>query len=91
MRIEAAPHLSRFDDRRPRPELRRAGFDRRAEPAPVASPRAAASPHVWLQPAFGAHILGQAAPERAAPGVLARAYAQPESRTPLRPRAIRTA
>ncbi len=41
--------------------------------------------HVWFAPTFGAHILGQARPERVTPARARRAYSQPEARTPLRP------
>lgn len=82
--------MYRFDDRRPRPDVRRAASDRRQEARP-SSPRAEAQPHIWFQPVFGAHILGQVAPERAPAAAVARAYAQPEARMPVRPRTVRTA
>lgn len=93
MRIEAAPPVFRFDDRRPRPNVRRDDAGDRREPgrqqARAAMP--AGEAHVWFHPALGAHILGQVAPERVSAAVVSRAYAQPEAKTPLRPRQDRTA
>ncbi len=73
------------DERRQRFEDRRmATEDRRFEPEQH-SQRARHEAHVWFQPAFGAHILGQTAPSKVNGATATRAYTQPESRTPLRP------
>jgi hypothetical protein len=91
MRVEAAPYVFRSDDRRQRFEDRRASEeDRRAETV-QAAPRAQHAAHVWFAPAFGAHILGQVTPERVTPSRVKRAYAQPESQTPLRPSLVKSA
>jgi hypothetical protein len=85
MRVEAAPHVFRNEDRRQRPEERRGtGEDRRAD-AQRETPRARHEAHLWFAPVFGAHLLGQAAPTRVTPKQARRAYQQPEARTPLRP------
>jgi hypothetical protein len=91
MRVEAAPYVFRSEDRRRRFEDRRtADDDRRIETAHTAE-RARHEAHVWFAPAFGAHILGQAKPQRVTPAEARRAYAQPEARTPLRPRVVKRA
>jgi hypothetical protein len=88
MRVEPAPYVFRNEDRRQRFEDRRTvETDRRAEAAQQ-STRARHEAYNWLSPAFGAHILGQSTPARATPDEIRRAYAQPESRTPLRPEHI---
>lgn len=86
MRVEPAPHVFRNEDRRQRPQDRRGtGQERRAD-AEQDVPRARhASPRVLFASAFGAHILGQVAPQRASARYARRAYQQPEARTPLRP------
>lgn len=61
--------------------------DRRTQTEQAAD-RARHEAHVWFAPAFGAHILGQARPERVTPARARRAYCQPEARTPLRPNII---
>lgn len=93
MRIEAAPPVYRFDDRRPRPQVRREETSDRRNPdqASPSTPNATGRSHVWFEPAFGAHILGQVTPERATAAAATRAYTQPEARTPLRPRQDQTA
>jgi hypothetical protein len=85
MRVEAAPHVFRNEDRRQRTEERRgAGEDRRAD-AQRETSRAKHEAHPWLAPAFGAHLLGQLSPTRVNPSQARRAYQQPEAKTPLRP------
>ncbi len=85
MRVEAAPYVFRSEDRRQRFDDRRvAECDRRILSEQSAG-RARHEAHVWFAPAFGAHILGQARPERVTPARARRAYSQPEARTPLRP------
>lgn len=85
MRVEATPFVYRNAERRQRFEDRRtATEDRRSEPQQPSS-RARHEAHVWFAPAFGAHILGQVAPAKVNTTAAARAYTQPESRTPLRP------
>jgi hypothetical protein len=85
MRVEAAPHVFRNEDRRQPPEDRRGtGEERRADPdrgAPNAKPNAAP----WFPSIFGAHLLGQVEPSRVSPKLARRAYQQPEAKTPLRP------
>jgi hypothetical protein len=91
MRIEPAPYVFRNEDRRQRfAERRHEQRERRTEPRADA-PRARHAIHVWFAPAFGAHLLGQIKPETVVPAIAARAYTQPESRTPLRPRLIKSA
>lgn len=85
MRVEAAPHVFRNEDRRQRAEERRGtGEDRRSDPHRD-EPRARHAAHPWLASAFGAHLLGQVLPTRISPTLARRAYQQPEARTPLRP------
>lgn len=85
MRVEATPFVYRNEERRQRFEDRRmAEEDRRFQPKQPAS-RARHEAHVWFASAFGAHILGQATPPKVNATEAARAYTQPESRTPLRP------
>jgi hypothetical protein len=90
MRVEPAPYVFRNEDRRGRFADRRASPDRRNE-EPATCPRARHAAHVWFTPAFGAHLLGQIVVERIIPGRAARAYTQPESRTPLRPSRVESA
>jgi hypothetical protein len=85
MRVEAAPYVFRSEDRRQRPEGRRFAEEDRRTQKEQPSERARHAAHVWFAPAFGAHILGQAKPERVTPAQARRAYTQPETRTPLRP------
>jgi hypothetical protein len=90
MRVEPAPYVFRNEDRRQRFAERRAETeDRRSEAKP--GPRARHAAHVWFAPAFGAHLLGQSAPEKVFPALARRAYTQPESRTPLRPSLVKSA
>jgi hypothetical protein len=84
MRVEACIQAYRMEDRRQRFADRRAETGHQPEAA-SAQPRAAHAAHQWFQPAFGAHILGQIAPEAADPTAALNAYTQPETRTPLRP------
>jgi hypothetical protein len=85
MRVEAAPYVFRHEDRRQRFEDRRAqDDDRRADPERHTT-RASHVSQPWLTPTFGAHLLGQIAPERAEAATIRRAYLQPEAKTPLRP------
>ena len=88
MRVEAAPYVFRSDDRRQRFEDRRASEDDRRFQQQQSAERARHEAHVWFAPAFGAHILGQAKPERVTPAQARRAYSQPETRTPLRPNVV---
>jgi len=85
MRVEAAPHVFRNEDRRQRPEDRRGtGDERRTDPY-RGPERARYTAVPWFAPVFGAHLLGQIEPSRASPKQVRRAYQQPEARTPLRP------
>lgn len=85
MRVEAAPHVFRNEDRRQRPEDRRGtGEERRADPDRGAG-RATHASMPWFAPVFGAHLLGQSKQERVSPKLARRAYQQPEAKTPLRP------
>ena len=88
MRVEAAPHVYHFEDRRQRAEDRRApeqefetAFEKQAN-------RARHEAHLWFAPTFGAHILGQSKPPRVSASEARRAYQQPEARTPLRPQTV---
>jgi hypothetical protein len=90
MRVDPAPYVFRNEDRRGRFADRRAIAERRVD-EPVTRPRAQHSAHVWFTPAFGAHLLGQAVAERIVPARAARAYSQPEARTPLRPSLVKSA
>lgn len=90
MRVEACPYVYQPEDRRQRTFDRRSETDRR-EPDDAPHHRARHAPHVWFQPAFGAHILGQMAPEAANTAEALHAYTQPESRTPLRPHYVERA
>jgi hypothetical protein len=89
MRVEPAPYVFRNEDRRGRFADRRASAERRAD-EPVTKRRAQHSAHVWFTPTFGAHLLGQAAGGRIIPASAARAYSQPEARTPLRPSLVKS-
>lgn len=91
MRVEAAPHVFRNEDRRQRPEDRRGtGDERRADPHRGAQ-RAKHTAVPWFAPVFGAHLLGQSRQERVSPRDAKRAYQQPEAKTPLRPEYSRSA
>lgn len=88
MRVEAAPYVFRSDDRRQRFEDRRMAEDDRRISTEQSAERARHEAHVWFAPAFGAHILGQARPERVTPAQARRAYSQPEARMSLRPNIV---
>ncbi|MDZ4760992.1 MAG: hypothetical protein SGJ21_07980, partial [Alphaproteobacteria bacterium] len=88
MRVEPAPHVFRCSDRRQRQTVLASLVDRRS-PSPDRRARHERQP--WLSAVFGVHLLGQPARTGVSPRLAARAYAQPESRTPLRPRYVRTA
>jgi hypothetical protein len=90
MRVEPAPYVFRSDDRRQRFDDRRMDSDRR-DTQDRPRQRAQHAAHTWFQPAFGAHILGQIAPEQANPAEALLAYTQPESRTPLTPQVVANA
>ncbi len=90
MRVEAAPFVYRNDERPQRFEDPRTTQDERCAEQAQSGPRARHAAHVWFSPPFGAHILGQATPHRVTPAEAARAYTQPESRTPLRPKHSRS-
>lgn len=91
MRVQAAPFVYRNDERPQRFEdPRTATEDSCAEPEQQTH-RARHPAHAWFSPTFGAHILGQSTPYRVTATEAARAYTQPESRTPLRPRHSRSA
>ena len=88
MRVEAAPHVYHFEDRRQRADDRRApeqefqtAFEKQAN-------RARHEAHLWFAPTFGAHILGQSKPAQVSASEARRAYQQPEARTPLRPQTV---
>ena len=85
MRVEAAPYVFRFEDRRQRFEERRAQTDDRRFAPEQDTPRASHRATPWIAPAFGAHLLGQVSPSRVSPTVARKAYQQPEAKTPLRP------
>lgn len=90
MRVEPVAYVFRNEDRRQRfPDRRAETTDRRTEAQTSARARHAAP--MWFAPAFGAHLLGQAVPGTVIPRVAQRAYTQPESRTPLRPRFVKSA
>lgn len=93
MRVEPAPRVFGNEDRRKRSADRNGSFqDRRGQPQPDRRARHTGhTVHVWFQPAFGAHILGQIVPETVVPARAQRAYTQPETRTPLRPSLIESA
>jgi hypothetical protein len=91
MRLDPVPYVHRAEDGDRRwsgdpgdqSERRQSGGrDRRARHAA----------HPWLAADFGAHLIGQTCPGAVtAPKTIARAYRQPEARTPLRPRTVKTA
>lgn len=89
MRVEAITRTLRTWDRRTRTLERRAGEERRTSDRSERRARHTTQP--WMFAPFGAHLLGQAAPETASAESIVRAYAQPETRTPLRPRFVRRA
>jgi hypothetical protein len=84
MRIEGCSPVVFSTHRRQRFEERRAvtGDRRRKERT---ERRARHEAHLWFTPAFGAHLLGQIAPEMVSAEHAERAYRQPEAKTPLRP------
>lgn len=89
MRVEPIPYVYRPEDRRRRSasEDERPFGQRRGD----RERRARHSHYPWLTAAFGAHLLGQNGPHwLPSPEVIARAYRQPETRTPLRPRTVET-
>lgn len=86
MRVEPTPHVFRNEDRRGRFRDRRgAGEERRTDPG-RSGERAQHAPRLWITAVFGAHLLGQQSRQGVSPEEAERAYGQPESRTPLRPR-----
>lgn len=90
MRIEPAPIVFRAQDQRQHFQERREGGERR-QTASQERRRARHPKQPWLQPAFGAQLLGQRL-EPTFPDAqsIQRAYAQPEARTPLRPRHVKS-
>lgn len=91
MRVEPAPYVFRNEDRRHRFTERRASSDDRRETSQHTNRRAQHQAHIWFAPAFGAHLLGQTAPQKPLPAQARRAYSQPEARTPLRPSLVKSA
>ena len=87
MRVEPTPHVYRNEDRRRRFGDRRwAGAERRAKPR-QGGERAQHKARPWFTAEFAAHLLGQLVKGHAVSVEEARrAYEQPESKTPLRPR-----
>jgi hypothetical protein len=91
MRVEPVPYVYRPDDRDHR-SRDRAGDQSERRQSGQQDRRARHAAHPWLAADFGAHLLGQAGPASiAAAETIARAYRQPEARTPLRPRTVKTA
>ncbi len=90
MRVEAASFVWSAYDRRTRTADQRAGEERRGGDR-RRQRRAEHTAQPWISAPFGAYLLGQITPSSPAPGVARRAYAQPETRTPLRPRVVRCA
>ncbi len=88
MRVEPAPYVFRNDDRRQRFDDRRAAETEVRAGTTSEQTRASHAAPKWFAPAFGAHILGQAQPQRVSPAQARRAYEQPEARTPLRPSTV---
>ena len=91
MRVEPAPYVFRNEDRRQRFIERRASAEDRREHTHSNNRRAQHPAHIWFAPAFGAHLLGQASPQKPLPAQARRAYSQPEARTPLRPSLMKSA
>jgi len=85
MRVEPTPHVFRNEDRRQRFDDRRATNSERREQTSTTQTRASHTVPKWFAPAFGAHLLGQSAPQRVSAAQARRAYMQPEAQTPLRP------
>lgn len=86
MRVEPTPHVFRNEDRRGQFRDRRGtGEERRADPGRTAE-RAQHAPRPWITAVFGAHLLGQRSKRLVSQREAERAYGQPESRSPLRPR-----
>ena len=85
MRVEAAPHVFRNEDRRQRPEDRRGTGEERRDDPYRGETNAKPNALPWFAPVFGAHLLGQIEPSRVSPKQVRRAYQQPESKTPLKP------
>jgi hypothetical protein len=90
MRIEGCRPVILREDRRQRFLERRAdaSSDRRHSQHRHER-RARHTAHVWFEPAFGAHLLGQITPEAVTPARAERAYLQPEARTPLKPNLVK--
>ena len=84
MRIEGCSTVVFAATRRPRFEERRSDSSDRRRPR-TSERRARHDAHLWFTPAFGAHILGQVLPDTVSAEEAARAYRQPEAKTPLRP------
>jgi hypothetical protein len=82
--------MFRNEDRRQRFADRRVEMEDRRTQAQTSARARHAAP-LWFAPAFGAHLLGQAAPGTVIPRLAQRAYTQPESRTPLRPSIVKSA
>ena len=85
MRVEAAPHVYHFEDRRQRYEDRRAPEQEFQPASGQQANRARHEAHLWFAPTFGAHILGQSKPPRVSASEARRAYQQPEAKTPRLP------
>jgi hypothetical protein len=78
MRVEPAPYVFRSTDRRQRSDTRGQGQERRRPE--TEQRRARHSGPKWFHASFGAHLLGQVAPETVNPRIAVRAYQQPEAR-----------
>jgi hypothetical protein len=89
MRVDPTPIVLRLQDRRERSAGADAPKDRRKAPR-SGDRRARHALQPWLSSTFAAQVLGQILPEAASPDEAARAYLQPEARTPLRPRHVRS-
>jgi hypothetical protein len=85
MRVEAAPHVFRNEDRRQRHAERRGTGEERRTDTDRNTTRAKHTAVPWFAPVFGAHLLGQVEPSRVSPRQARRAYRQPEAKTPLKP------
>lgn len=85
MRVEAAPHVFRNEDRRQRHVERRGTGEERRTDTDRNATRAKHTAVPWFAPVFGAHLLGQVEPSRVSPRQARRAYGQPEAKTPLKP------
>lgn len=91
MRVEPAPYVFRNEDRRQRFEDRRASENERRAEESTRQTRAVHAAPKWFASTFGAHLLGQVTPTHVPAAQVRRAYAQPETRTPLRPGTITSA